>query len=139
MGLQGVPSAILSTLIFLVACSGDATKLKPGKYVVDLQVNQKIGIVMSGIRVTLCLRGDDVKFGDSRIDKAVRDGTCSISNYHSSGRRISYEFNCSGESTKQWSRSVELTVSTENEFKTKETHSISGDTITGDAKRVGEC
>ena len=139
MRLHGAPSVALSTLIFLVACSGDAPKLKPGKYVVDLQVNQTIGIVMSGIRVTHCLREDDAKYGDPRVYKAVQDGTCSISNYHSSGRRISYEFNCSGESTKQWSRSVELTVSSESEFKTKETYGISGDMNTGDAKRVGEC
>lgn len=139
MKLQGVPLPVLSTLILLVACSGDAPKLKPGKYVVELQLNLKAGIVASGIRVTHCLRADDVKYGDPRVEKAVQDGGCSISNYHSSGRRISYEFNCSGESKKQWSRSVEITVSSENEFKTKETYSDSGDMNTGHAKRVGEC
>jgi hypothetical protein len=85
------------------------------------------------------LRGDDVKYADPKVDTAVRDGTCSISSYQVTGKRISYEFNCSGEKEKEWSRSVELKVISETEFNTKASHSNSGDTMTVDAKRTGEC
>ena len=137
MNLQDLLPVGLSTLLVLVACSKE-TQIKPGKYEFDLQMTEA-GLNFTGIRGKFCLSGNDVKYGDPQVDTGIRDGTCSISNFRSSGQSTSYEFNCPGSSAKDSSRSVEFTVINESAFKTEAKHIVSGGTVTVDAKRIGEC
>jgi len=129
MRLENLLPVGFSTLLVLVACSKE-TQMKPGKYEFDLQMSTEAGLNFTGIRGKFCLKADDVKYGDPKVDTSIKDGTCSISNFHSSGRATSYEFSCPGSSAKDSSRSVELTVVSESAFKTKAKHKVSGDTVT---------